>query len=139
MYATLTIAASLQGNLVLTSCRKDPTHRDTVHVKDIRGRTLGKKGEGKYPAPRLRKQSNPGHPGWSMLLTWKMHYFFLGTEAHQGTSCPAVQWPEAGMMGHLTSSQGSDLSWCGESPSCSKPMDLLGKILKIKSKTKISR
>lgn len=34
------------------------------------------RGEDKHPAPRLREQSNPGHPGWSMLLTWKMHYFF---------------------------------------------------------------
>lgn len=63
--------------------------------------------------------------------------FWGGTEAHQGTSCPAEQWPEAGMMGHLTSSQGSDLSWCGESPSCSKPMDLLGKILKINLKPRL--
>lgn len=34
------------------------------------------RGEDKHPAPRLREQSNPGHPGWSILLTWKMHYFF---------------------------------------------------------------
>lgn len=35
---------------------------------------------------------------------------FPGTKAHQGTSYTAVQWPEGGMMGHLTSSQGSDLN-----------------------------
>lgn len=34
------------------------------------------RGEDKHPAPRLREQSNPGHPRWSMMLTWKMHYFF---------------------------------------------------------------
>ena len=44
MDTVLTIAASLQDNLVLTNCRKDPTHRGRVHFKDIRGRTLRKKG-----------------------------------------------------------------------------------------------
>ena len=99
MYATLTIAAWLQGNLVLTSCRKDPTHGDTVHVKDIRGRTLGKKGEGKYPAPRLREQRNPGQPGWSMLLTWKMHYFW------------GVLRPIRGL--HVQQSSGLKQAWWG--------------------------
>lgn len=88
-------AAPLQGNLVLTSCRKHPTHAFTLRTSEAEpwGR-----GEDKYPAPRLREQSNPGHPGWSMMLTWKMHYFFWvlrsirGLHVQQCSSLKQAWW-----------------------------------------------